>query len=159
MKTMVANFDGIERLAEFLEKATQNAVEDFKKNAPAFRKELENLFSLNISLNIIKASLAQLIMEYAKYPQRALKIVPSILDTVNDLRTTKNNYNRAKYFPRLYPFSLSTLRKQYRDNKDLLDKKIWDLISIALVSTKSEKSIWYSLSSEFANKSSGGGPI
>jgi len=135
---------------------SRNAIEDYKKSAPAFKEELEKLFSLKLDLDTTNARLVHLVLEYARTPLKSLKIVPSIMDTLKNLETGRDNYRKTMNFPDLYPNSLKQIRKQNKDNKHILNKQIWLLILYAGLTTRSERSIWYSLGELYDDKAPGG---
>jgi len=156
---MASEFDKIERYVEYVKKESQNAVEDYKKMAPEFWEKIEELFSFNLNLQKTNARLVHLVMEYAEHPQNAKGIIPSIMATLKCLRTSKKEYDRSKKFPDLFPYYLKDLRKHYEDNKELLNEKIWLLICMAKITTRKERSIWYSLSGMGDNTGQTRGPI
>ncbi len=152
---MSVNPATMKEMFDLVKGESQNAVEDYKKSAPVFKEELEKLFSLKLELQKTNARLVHLVLEYAKTPLKALKIVPSIMDTLKNLETGRENYRRSMSFSDLYPYSLKQIRKQNKDNKHILNKQIWLLILYAGLTTRSERSIWYSLSELYGDKSAG----
>ena len=156
MKLLSVNPATLKEMFDLVKGESQNAIEDYKKSAPAFKEELEKLFSLKLDLETTNARLVHLVLEYARTPLKSLKIVPSIMDTLKNLETGRDNYKRSMNFPDLYPYSLKQIRKQNKDNKHILNKQIWLLILYAGLTTRSERSIWYSLSELYGDKSPGG---
>ncbi len=156
MKLLAVNPATLKEMFDLVKGESQNAVEDYKKSAPAFKEELEKLFSLKLDLEKTNARLVHLVLEYARTPLKSLKIVPSIMDTLKNLETGRENYKKSINFHDLYPFSLKQIRKQNKDNKHILNKQIWLLILYAGLTTRSERSIWYSLSELYGDKSAGG---
>ena len=132
----------LEQLLDVIKNEKKIAVDDYKKSQPAFEKKIDDLFSISTTTNLdgITAQLAKLVMDYAESPQRAKDIIPSIMDTVKDIQTTLGNYERTKRYPRLYYYDLRGLRKQYENLKQLCNKKIWQLIIIAGLTTQISKS-------------------
>lgn len=135
----------LETLLDTLDTERRKAVLNDRKMRPEFKKAVEELFSLSLDLNKTTAKLVLLVMDYADYPSRAQKIIPSIMSTTKDIQTTQNNYDKSKLFPDLYPYSLRALRRQYEKLKQLWNKKIWLLIVVTGLSTKIEPSVWSSL--------------
>ena len=138
-------FNDLEQILELVREEVRNAIEEYKKTNPQFRKQIEELFSFNIDFEKSTSKLIQLIMDYAERPHQALPIIPSIMATTQDLVTTQKNYERAKKFPHLFPYNLAALRNQYLQLKQLWNKKIWILIVRARLSTKIQRSIWSAL--------------
>lgn len=132
----------LEQLLDVIKNQQKIAVDDFKKSQPSFEKKIDDLFSISASTNLknITAQLAKLVMDYAETPQYAKKIIPSIMDTVKHIQITLKNYNNTKRYPQLYFYDLRALRKQYEDLKQLCNKKIWELIVIAGLTTQVSKS-------------------
>ena len=140
---MSANiFPPLEQLLDVIKNEKKIAVEDYKKSRPSFEKKIDDLFSIsaNTNLDSIPARLAKLVMDYAETPQRSQTIIPSIMDTVKQIQTTLKTYDKTKRYPHLYFFDLRALRKQYEDLKQLCNKKIWQLIVIAGLTTQVSQS-------------------
>jgi len=142
---MADTFTDIEKILDIVREEAKRAVDEYRKSQPAFQAEIEKLFSLSLDLQTTTSVLVRLVMQYAEHPNRALHIIPSIMDTTEDVITTKKNYERAKKFPHLYPYNLTALRRQYESLKHLWNRKVWCLIVISGLSTKIEHSIWSSL--------------
>ena len=90
----------------------------------------------------VTSKLVKLVMKYAERPKAARYIIPSIQATTKDIVVTKKNYERAKRFPHLYPYSLAALRQQYANLKQLWNQKVMILFVEAGVTTKVLPSVW-----------------
>lgn len=132
----------LEQLLDVIKNERKNAVEDYKKSQPSFEKKIDDLFSISVTTNLhnITAQLAKLVMDYADTPQYAKNIIPSIMDTVKLIQNTLKTYDKTKRYPHLYFFDPRALRKQYEDLKQLCNKKIWQLIVIAGLTTQISQS-------------------
>jgi len=140
-----STFNDLEQILELVREEVKNAIDEYKKTAPEFKKQIDELFSFSVDFEKSTSKIIQLIMDYAEKPHNALPIIPSIMDTTQDLITTQKNYDRAKRFPHLFPYNLTALRSQYLLLKQLWNKKIWILIVRAKLSTRVQRSIWSAL--------------
>jgi len=137
-----------EAIYELIREEVKKAVGDAKKSDPKLEKEIEALFSLSLNFETITATLLRLVMNYAEHPGRARNIIPSLQATTRDIITTKNNYERAKKFPHLYPYNLSALRLQFSGLKQLWNTKVSKLILDVKLSTKVEASVWSAIAQQ-----------
>ena len=156
MSAITSAVPSIEQMLDVIKTEVAKGVEDYKKTQPEFRERIKSLFSISTDLNNITAQLVMLVMDYAESPQRAKDIIPSIMDTTKDIQTTLGNYEKTKKYPHIYHYKLPALRKQYRNLKQLWNKKIWQLIVIAGLSTRISYSSWASIASEGNMFGSGG---
>lgn len=129
-----------EELAKFVKKEIAQALEEQKKIDPKFRKRIIEIFSLNADLGKITSEIVLMVMDFSANPLRVRHLIPHIMDVTDDIMTTKQNYEKAKDFPSLYFYNLSALENQFKDLKKLWNRKVWDLICVAKISTKVEKS-------------------
>lgn len=132
----------IEKIYELIKAEVKRAEHDIRVSDPKLDAEIDSLFSLSLNIENLTASILKLVMRYAKHPKRARTLIPSLQATMRDVITTKNNYNKAKKFPHLFPYNLSALQLQYNSLRQLWNTKMSNLILDAAVSTKVEASIW-----------------
>lgn len=144
---MSSGINLLKELTEMIKEESKNSVEDFKKSDPKFQKMVADLFSLKLSIQETQSNLVYLVMQFAEYPQRAEQVIPSIMDTTKDIEHTKKLYKLTKKYPVIYPYSLNALQLQYVNLKELWNQKVWKMICITKMSTKSQPSIWRALGS------------
>ena len=144
----------ISDILNLVEEQRRDAIITYKKTAPEFRRTLKNLFLLNLDIETVTSEFIILVMDYAKYPQRAEGIIKSIMSTKFSMETTLEDFEDAKHFPELYPWNLERLRSQFKKLKDLWVTKAWKLITITEITTRVDTSTLSILHS--ANISGGG---
>ncbi len=144
-----------EKIYELIKEEVKRTEREIRVSDPKLDAEIDSIFSLSFNIENITSSILKLVMRYAKHPKRARAIIPSLQVTMQDVITTRNNYNKAKKFPHLYPFNLSALQLQYNSLRQLWNTKVSKLILDAAVSTQVEASMWRAI----ADRESSGGLV